>query len=305
MDLRKLEVFCTLVEQKSFTKTAQALRLSQPTISEHIRNLEQLLGEKLVDRLGRQVEATPVGAILYTRAKKILRLQHETIQAVQNYSGRISGRITLGSGTIPGTYLLPQLISDFRKQYPDIKATLYINSSRSIALRVMEGELELGIVGAKWNEPTLEWETIFSDELTLAVPSSHPWALRPSISCAELRETPFILREPESGTRKVIAQFLASQSLHETDLQEVAEIGSTAAIKEAVKAGVGVSILSKRAVEDDIQCGRLTTLEIDGLQLKRPFYLIRRRKRQLPPVASAFAQYILTKAQQQNPCMVT
>lgn len=298
MDLRKLEVFCTLVELKSFTKTAEAVRLSQPTVSEHIRNLEQLLNQKLVDRLGRQVEATPVGKVLYTHARKILRLQQEALQAVDEYCGKLSGRIMLGSGTIPGTYILPQLISDFRQQYPEIKATLNISGSRIIARQVLDGELEIGVLGAHWNEPALEWTPVFSDELTLIVHPQHPWANLSSVSCRQLVQEPFILRETGSGTRKVIAQLLAEQSIGENDLREVAEIGSTAAIKEAVKAGIGISILSKRAALDDVECGRLVMLSINELQLVRPFYLIQRKKRQLAPVAAEFVEFVKRRATQ-------
>ncbi len=300
MDLRKLEVFCTLVELKSFTKTAEAVLLSQPTVSEHIRNLEQLLGQKLVDRLGRQVEPTPVGKILYTHARKILRMQQEALQAVEEYSGRISGRIMIGSGTIPGTYLLPKLISDFRVQYPEIKATLHISSSRTIAGKVMEGDLEIGLVGARWNEPSLKWQTMFSDELTLVVHPDHPWTGKQSITCSQLGDEPFILREAGSGTRRVIAQFLEQQGMRERDLQEVAEIGSTAAIKEAVKAGIGISILSRRAIADDLACGRLATVGLSKLQILRPFYLIRRKNRQLAPVATTFVDFLQSRADKQK-----
>lgn len=300
MDLRKLEVFCTLVELKSFTRTAQAVLLSQPTVSEHIRNLEEQLNQKLVDRLGRQVEPTPVGKILYTHARKILRLQQEALQAVEEYSGRISGRVTVGSGTIPGTYLLPKLISDFRAQHPEIKATLTISSSRIIAGKVREGELEFGVVGASWNDPALEWDTIFSDELCLVVHPEHPWAGTRSIGCRQLLEAPFILRERGSGTRKVIAQFLEEQGMRESELQEVAEIGSTAAIKEAVKAGIGISILSGRAIADDLECGRLAAVALDKLRIIRPFYLVRRKKRQLAPVAAAFVDFLRNRDDQET-----
>ncbi|HEB70613.1 MAG TPA: LysR family transcriptional regulator [Desulfobulbus sp.] len=300
MDLRKLEVFCTLVELKSFTKTAEAVLLSQPTVSEHIRNLEHVLGQKLVDRLGRQVEPTPVGKILYTHARRILRMQQEALQAVEEYSGRISGRIMIGCGTIPGTYLLPKLISDFRMQYPEIKATLHISSSRTIARKVMEGNLELGVVGARWNEPSLDWKTIFSDELSLVVHPKHRWTKQHSIDCRQLIDEPFILRETGSGTRRVIAQFLRQQGMQENDLQEVAEIGSTAAIKEAVKAGIGISILSRRAITDDLECGRLATVSLNKLRITRPFYLIRRRKRQLAPVATTFVDFLQDRADHQE-----
>ncbi|NOQ46869.1 MAG: LysR family transcriptional regulator [Desulfobulbaceae bacterium] len=300
MEIRKLEVFCKVVELKSFTRTAEAILLSQPTVSEHIRSLERELDQKLVDRLGREVEPTPVGRLLYKYARKILRLQHEAREAVEQYSGNLIGRIMIGCGTIPGTYILPVLIGTFRKQHPSIKATLRITSSRFIAKKVLEGELELGVVGAKWNESGLNWTKVFSDELTLAVHPDHPWAVKKSVSLEDVVNEPFILREPGSGTRKVIAQVLEKSGFREAGLQEVAEIGYTAAIKEAVKSGIGVSILSRRAVMDDVDCGRLVTVAVDGLRLQRPFYLIQRKNRELPPAATVFLDYLLQAAEKEG-----
>ena len=293
MDLHKLAVFCRLIEVKSFTRTAEAMRLSQPTVSEHIRHLEELLGEKLVDRLGRSVEPTPVGRLLYRRARKLLRAHQEMIQAVQEYSGRISGRVLIGSGTIPGTYLLPDLISRFRARYPETRATLLISSSHAIAHRVQASELDLGLVGARWNDSALDWQRLFSDQLILVVPPGHGWAAQTRIHCRDLAGQPFVFREHGSGTRRVVAQYLRGQGLHEEDLDEVAEIGSTAAVKEAVASGIGISILSRRAVNDDIARGRLHGVEIAGMDLERPFYLITRKNKQLPPVARAFVDFLL------------
>lgn len=296
MDIRKLEVFCKVVELKSFTRTAEAVLLSQPTVSEHIRNLEEEIGQKLVDRLGREVEPTPVGQLLYEYAKKILRLQQEAIQAVEQYSGNLIGRIMIGSGTIPGTYILPHLIGAFRREYPDIKATLRIAGSRLIAKEVLSGDLEFGVVGAKWNDTSLLWDEIFYDQLTVVVSAEHRWAGQEYITIDELFTEPFILRELASGTRRVVEQIFQEHGYKMAQLQEVAEIGSTSAVKEAVRAGLGVAILSTMAVADDVRCGSLATVTLQGVTMERPFYLIRRKNRELSPIAAIFHQYMLQKA---------
>jgi DNA-binding transcriptional LysR family regulator len=161
---------------------------------------------------------------------------------------------------------------------------------------VLDGHLELGVVGAKWNENKLEWIEMFSDELILAVHPNHHWAQRDSVSLQEVIKEPFILRESESGTRKAFAQVLKNYELKENDIQEIAEIGSTAAVKEAVKAGIGVAILSQYAVKDDVACGRLVTIRIKEQRLRRPFYLIKRKNKALPPVASTFFEYLQERA---------
>jgi len=292
MEIRKLEVFCRVVELKSFTRAADAVLLSQPTVSEHIRSLEEELGQKLLDRLGREVEPTPVGLLLYKYAVKMLRLHQDALEAVEKYGGKLVGRIMIGSGTIPGTYILPGLIGVFRNKYVSIRATLRIAGSQIIASEVLSGKLDIGVIGARWSEKGLEWQDIFSDKLALIVNADHPWAARREVTLDELENEPFILRESASGTRKVIDRILAEHGVDPSSLQEVAEIGSTAAIKEAVRLGVGVSILSVKAVEMDVSCGALKTVPIAGVKLERPFYMIRRRNRELSPAASVFWEYL-------------
>jgi len=295
MEIRKLEVFCKVVELESFTRAAEAVLLSQPTVSEHIHNLEQELSQKLIDRLGREVKPTSVGLLLYDYARRILQTHQEAVEAIEKYSGRLIGKIEIGCGTIPGTYILPQLISQFRLAHPAIKMTLRINSSRIIAEQVLTGALRLGVVGARWNESGLQWTKIFVDELVVAVHPNHPWASEPDIPLEKIITEPFILREPDSGTRRVIARFLKDNGLKETDLQEVAEFGSSAAIKEAIKLGIGVSILSRYTIRDNIKFGIIATVPIKGLKLQRPFYLIHRKNCALSPVAATLRDYLLVQ----------
>ncbi len=295
MDIRKLDIFCKVVELKSFTRAAEAVLLSQPTVSEHIRNLEEELNQKLVDRLGREAAPTPAGRILYDYACNILQLHREAVEAVEKYSGRLAGKMIIGCSTIPGTYILPELISRFRKIHPAIKMTLRVNSSRIIAEQVMAGTLGLGVVGARWGEGSLQWTKVFVDELILAVPPNHPWADEKCIPLERIVTEPFIMREPDSGTRRVIAQFLKANGLRESDLQEVAEIGSTAAVKEAVKRGIGISIVSKRSILDSVTSSLMAAVSFDGLQLERPFYLVHRKNKAFSPVVAAFREYLLAQ----------
>jgi DNA-binding transcriptional LysR family regulator len=304
MELRKLEVFCKVVELKSFTRSAEAVLLSQPTVSEHIRSLEEELGQKLIDRMGRDVEPTPVGRLLYTYAVRILRIQRDALQAVEQYGGKLVGRIMLGSGTIPGTYILPGLIGLFRSRYPSIQATLRIAGSQMIAGRVLDGELEIGVVGARWTEKGLEWVRHFNDRLTLVVSAGHRWAGRREVTLAELTEEPFILRESESGTRRVMEQILEEHGIKPSSLMEVAEIGSTAAVIEAVRAGLGVSVLSARAVEREVQAGTLAAIALKDVRLERPFYLIRRRNRELSPAAAVFWAFLQAEGEPELPGLI-
>lgn len=296
MDLHRLEVFCRVVELKSFTRAAEASFLSQPTVSEHLRSLEETLAVKLVDRLGREVLPTPAGRILYDYARRILRLRNEAAAAIANHGGRHGGHLWVGASTIPGTYLLPELIGRFKKRYPEVLVTIKIANSRQAAEQVIRGDCEFGVVGARWNEAVLEWEPLFADELTLVVRHDHPWAGRGEIEPAQLFEAPFIDRERESGTRKVMQEILQGHGLEVNKLRVIAEMGSTEAVRQSVKAGIGVAIISRRAIRDDLACGSLAEVAIKGVGFARPFYLVRRKKRQPSPIATLFLDFLKSNA---------
>lgn len=296
MDLHRLEVFCRVVELKSFTKAAEAAFLSQPTVSEHLRSLEETLAVKLVDRLGREVLPTAAGKILYDYAKRILRLRKEALEVIANHSGRHAGHLWVGAGTIPGTYLLPELIGQFKISYPEVLVTIKIANSRQAAEQVIKGDCEFAVVGARWNEAVLEWEPLFADELTLVVRTDHPWAGRGEIEPAELATAPIIDRERASGTRKVTHEILQSHGVEANKLQVIAEMGSTEAVRQSVKAGIGVAILSRRAIRDDLACDSLAEVAIKGINFTRSFYLVRRKKRQPSPIAALFLDFLRNNA---------
>ena len=301
MEMRKLEVFCKVVELKSFTRAADAVLLSQPTVSEHIRSLEEELGQKLIDRLGREAAPTPVGSLLYKYAVRLLRLQQDALESVEKYGGKLVGRMKIGAGTIPGTYILPHIIGRFREQYSSIKATLRIAGSQLVATEVLNGQLDMAVVGARWREKGLAWKKTFSDRLVLVVNAAHAWASRSEVSLEELLEEPFIFRERASGTRSVIDHIFQKHGVSPVNMHEVAEIGSSAAVKEAVKAGIGISILSIRSVEQDVKFGLLKIIPLAGIQMERPFYLIKRSNRELSPVSTVFWEYLLQEGSTVQP----
>lgn len=292
MDLHRLEVFCKVIELGGFTKAGEAVFLSQPTVSEHIRHLEESLGVRLFDRLGREIMPTQAGRLLQGYARKMLRLRQEAMAALASHAGGLSGHLWLGAGTIPGTYLLPELIGTFKESYPAVLLTLKIANSRQVADQVMQGECELGVVGAKWNESGLEWQPLFADELVLVVRPDHPWATAGVIEAERLAEAAFIDRERESGTRKAAHEILVAHGIDPARLPVIAEMGSTEAVRQSVKAGIGVAIISRQAVAEDIEHGRLAEVAIRAIQFVRPFYLIRKKNRQPSPVAALFHEFI-------------
>jgi DNA-binding transcriptional LysR family regulator len=292
MDTRRLEIFCRVIELKSFTRAAQALQLSQPTVSEHIRALEATLDEKLVDRLGREALPTPAGRIFYQYARNIIRQCEEAVQALTQFKGTLSGHLVLGASTIPGTYMLPKLIGAFRATHPAILITLRIDDTAGVANGVLQETLEAGIIGSAWSDRRLLVEELFTDELLLTVPPEHPWAKQGAVDLDDLEGEPFILREPGSGTRMVMTRLLEERGFSTSRLFVVAEMGSTEGVRQGVRARIGVSILSRHAVEEDIQHGTLASVEVRGVRFLRPLYLLQRKNRRMSPLCTAFTDFL-------------
>jgi DNA-binding transcriptional LysR family regulator len=292
MDLKTLEVFCRIAELRSFTRAAEAVALTQPTVSGHIKDLEAELGLPLLDRAGRTVTPTRAGEILYGYARRILGLRAEAQQAIGEHKGGLTGNLALGGSSIPGAYILPPLIAAFKRDHPDAGMVLHVKGSRDIVRGVGDGTYELGMVGARFEEGRVRYERYAQDELVLAVPVSHPWADRDTVRPRDLVGQSMIMRERGSGTRKVMEKALAEHGLDSERLRVVLEVTSNEAVRQAVKAGGGVAIISRRAVQDDIQCGAVAPVRFRGLRMVRDFFLVTHRTRSRSPLGNAFAQFL-------------
>ncbi|MCE5332993.1 MAG: LysR family transcriptional regulator [Desulfobacteraceae bacterium] len=296
MDIHRLVVFCKVIELQSFTKAAEAVLLTQPTVSEHIRALEESLGEKLIDRLGREILPTPAGKVLYQYAREIIGLRDKAVQALERFKGNLSGTLHIGASTIPGTYILPRLIGSFKARYPSIQITLRIASSGEVVQKILDGGVEFGMIGAKWDEKRIILEEAYSDELVLIVYPGHPWEGRESVSLEELAEIPFVLRERTSGTRIVMSRALEAAGLQASRLNIVAEMGSTEAVRQSVKAKIGITLISRYAVEEDLASGALIGVQLDDVRIHRPFYVAQRKNRELSPLCAAFLEHLRSDA---------
>jgi len=292
MDLRRLEIFAKVAELGSFSRAAEALFLTQPTVSEHVRALEDELGVQLLDRLGRGAQPTPAGRLLLDYAARMLALGREARQAIDRYQGRVSGALVIGGSTIPGEYVLPALVGAFRAKHPEVSVSLLIGSSRDVSLWVEEGRAELGVTGARPSARALHAKAIMSDELVIVVPAEHPWAERKTVSLADVRAEPLVVRERGSGSREALERALGGAGLDLGACRVVGEMGSTQAIKQAVRAGVGVSIISRRAVEDECRARQLAALPIRDLKVDRAFWLVTHRERTRSPLALAFVTFV-------------
>ena len=290
MDIQHLKIFASVYKNRGFSKAAADLHLSQPTISEHIKNLEFELGCKLFDRVGRTIIPTREAEILYPKALQIIedlgKLRDELSHAGKN----IKGQLILGASTIPGTYILPVMASEFKKLHTDVSFEIIIEASRKITDMVLNCDLILGAVGAKMEQGKINYLPFIEDELILA--ATENIIKRDTISLKDLKNIPFILREEGSGTLKTMERFLNEKGMDIKELNAVAVLGSTDSVKQAIKSGLGASILSRVAVQDELNCGILKEIKIRGLKMKRSFYLITHEKRALPNPYKAFYSYL-------------
>ncbi|EFK09416.1 LysR substrate binding domain protein [delta proteobacterium NaphS2] len=293
-DLRQLEIFVNIVDLKSFSRAAKAVFLAQASVSERIATLEKMVGVRLLDRLGREVTPTKAGELLYKHAVLLLDMKNTACLEMEEFMGVTRGEIRLGGSTIPGEYIFPKILGLFCRKYPQITVNLSVADSVDIETRVSNGGLELGVVGSKTAKKNLICHELWADELVLAIPSHHRWADRESVSAKALFEEPFIFRERGSGTFKIFDKYLrAIDPAGFSALNAVARFGTSTAVKEGIKAGLGISILSSRAVETELASGVLKALQIENLPMNRSFYLIRDKRRVASPLCVALCDFLL------------
>ena len=293
LDLHKLEIFYWVAEMRSFSQAADLLSLRQPTVSAHIQELEQSVGGKLLYRIRGRVSLTPLGQLLAERAKNLLAFKRETLAAVELFHGTLSGELWIGGSNIPGEYFLPQRLGAFTRKFPAVRPILRIGDSAGIIDDLLDGKVELAVVGYKAEESRLRFEKIWDDEMILAVPKEHAWARRKSIQVSELKTERFISRERGSGTLESMRQLLAKTGETAEEVLTISmELGSTEAIKEAVLAGYGISILSRIAIRQELADGRLVEVPIRGLVMERGFYEVYHGHRPLHPNAQAFREFL-------------
>jgi len=290
MDFHHLKIFTAVYRNNSFTKASHQLNITQPTISEHIKNLEAELETKLFDRVGRSIIPTKAGDLLYPRAMEVLEEVNLLREVVVDAGQEISGTILIGASTIPGTYLLPSLIAGFRKKHPKVSFEVIIEDTSKITAMVLDHELLCGIVGARMDSGRLQCDPFFDDELIM-VASPDLWKKK-TVSPKEMTNLPFLMREKGSGTRKVMENFFSKTDIRVHKSNVAATFGSTASIKEATKAGLGLTVLSKLAVANEIKNNQLIQVMVKGLTMKRSFFLVSHKKRSIPAHFHAFCQYL-------------
>ncbi|MDJ0912087.1 MAG: selenium metabolism-associated LysR family transcriptional regulator [Desulfobacterales bacterium] len=292
MDLWQLNIFCKVVELRSFSKAGKIVHLSQPTISSHIKDLENHFGCRLIDRLARAAIPTKAGELLYGYARRLTKLKNDMETALSDFQGLIKGHLLIGGSTIPGVYFLPRIIGVFTTRFPEVSISLKISDTDGVINHILAGELEIGVVGSKTKDKHILQHRLMEDEMRLIVPATHKWVEKKQVDLKMLCSEPFIIREKGSGTRKSMVQKLGQKGVALNSLNIIAEMGSTEAVCQGIKNGVGISILSVIAVAEELNSGKLKAIDLKGIKFIRHFYLTHHSRRSISPLAMTFADFL-------------
>lgn len=288
LNLHRLWIFTQVVECGGFSAAAEKLYMSQPSVSTQVRQLERTLRVTLVDRTGNSVRPTAEGEMLAEYARRMLLLADEAVAAVRQVSGVQVGRLRVGGTTTAGTYLLPKLLSRFRDRYPGIDCDIVVGNGQQVLRRLLDGEVGIALLAGDPGAPQLVAEPILRERLVLATAPGRPSDGTP-VSSDTLADEWFLLREQGSATRELQETALVQWGLEHVKRSEV---GAPEAIKQAVAAGLGVSLISEHAVADDVRGGRLAAVDVDPPTPTRPIVLAYRRERVLAPAEQAFVRLL-------------
>jgi len=276
LDIDKLNVFIHVTNNLSFTDAAKQLHISQPTVSKNIRDLERDMGVQLFDRSGVRPRLTSAGKTLLPLARKIIRQSIEVQELMSSMDEEFVGELRIACSTTVGKYILPQLAARLSNLHPEIHITILRCTPEHAVLNLLDGDADLGVISHETCSANLDCQEFFEDSIVLIVPAAHPWASRPSIDPEELLNEPIIIREPTSGTRRVMLEQLAKFDITLDDLTVFLELGNAEAIVATVNAGYGVSFVSTMATSCPLKYGNVVQVPVAGLELRRKIYMVRK-----------------------------
>jgi DNA-binding transcriptional LysR family regulator len=292
MDIRKLEAFCKVYELQSFSRAGEAMFLSQPTISSHVANLEEELGVKLFDRLGRKIMPTQAGDVLYESMVTIFRNLDRAKAAIEVLRDRVVGELQVGCSTIPSHSILPEMLKSFSVKYPEVSFVVRTGDSSEVIKRVVSGDWPVGIVGKRPEEEELTAKLLARDETILVASPNAGWLPEDDEpSMEQLVTLPWIMRIEGSATRMVLENALskAGYSLQSLNIRCKVE-GTCESLAHAVH-GVGMCFTSKLAAQPLLDSGEVVRIKVPALEGRREFYMIHHSGRYMFPALKAFVEF--------------
>lgn len=299
MHLEHLKVFYTAAKQKNFSETAKILHLSQPSVSLQIRQLEESLNVRLFDRTTKKISLTPVGKLLYQHAEKILEMITKTEKEIALLSESIHGDLKIGASLTIGEHVLPYVLGNYLKEYPKVNIKLKILNSEQIIEKLTNEEIHLGFIESMISYPDFTQTPFQEDELVIIASTKYSHILIDGynqITPNDLFMLPIILREQGSGTRQVIEEHLRNNRLNPENLNIILELENTESIKSAVESGMGISIISKSAIQKELQLETIRAISLQGINMSRFFYSVYDDKKLSLP-SESFISFIHTHYQ--------
>ncbi|GAA0446418.1 LysR family transcriptional regulator [Streptomyces olivaceiscleroticus] len=285
LNLHRLWIFMQVVEHQGFSAAAQKLYMSQPSVSNQVRRLEQSLRVTLVDRSGTRARPTAEGEVLAEYGKRVFLLAEEAVAAVQQVSGLATGRLLVGGSTTVGTYLLPALLARYRERHPAIECDIFVGNGEAVQEQLLGGGIGVAVVAGAPRGDRLVVDTVLDERLVLIAAPDHRLAGAAEVTPEELAGARFLLREPGSQTRSLQEQVLADWA--PADVRR-ADIWGPEAVKQCVAAGTGLALISEHAVREDVRAEWLAVLPVEPAPRPRPVSLVHRRDRLLSPAERAF-----------------
>ncbi len=289
MNLNHLAILLAIAQEKTITKAAERLMISQPAVSKQIRILERNLGVQLLEREARQIRLTHAGEILAGYSQRIFDLDAEAERAIREVRGLSRGRLAIGASTTIGTYLLPEVFVQFRKKHPGIETSFEIGSSQAIYRRLSEGALDVAFTETPPRDQQLVARTFATDQLVAIANPGHPIFQHKKVSARTLCREPFVVRATGSDTKSFVERALSHRGL---EINAVMAFDTTEAIKRAVAAGIGVAIVSHLSISLELKARTLAKVDISDLRIRRPLYQVRRKSAALDGPLESFMRLL-------------
>lgn len=277
VDLLRIETFLHAAENLSFSEAARVLHLTQPTVSHHIKKLETELGVSLFERGGSEIRMTEAGRLLLPWARKMMRDAVEMQEMMESLQKGIAGSLRIACSTTAGKYILPQLAARFSKRHPKINVSILRCTAEHIVENLLDGEADLGVISYEVQDREMELQEFFQDHISVIVSTNHPFATRSSVQPEDLIGEPIIIREETSGTRRVVLSELAKHDISLEDLYIFMQVGNAEAIVRMVASNYGISFVSKLATACPLERGNVINVPVQGLNLSRKIYMVRKR----------------------------
>ncbi|MEP7272562.1 MAG: selenium metabolism-associated LysR family transcriptional regulator [Acidobacteriota bacterium] len=285
MDVRDLEVFLSVARHLNFTRAGEEVNLSQSSVSVRMRNLEQDLGSKLFEQLGKKTALTESGRLLVSYASRVIASMADARGAIDELQGLERGSLRVGASTTPGMYVIPRTIADFKRRYPKVDVHLAVKDTRQIEEGVSRNEYDFGFVGGHLTGDEVRVQPWIMDRLVLIVPVDHRLGAKRLVKARDLSGERFIIREKGSATQAVVTALLRK---HRVEATPVMEMSNPESIKRAVQNGLGIAFISSFAVETEMQAKTLLAIKVQDLEIRRELKIVYRNDKHLSPAVRAF-----------------